>query len=306
MPRPLCIYHKNCLDGNGSAAVVARKVPDCEFLAMQYSMTPPQVLDRVLYMVDFGLPIAHMRALKAQSSEFIWIDHHASQLPICKTLGWGVMDTTECGTSLTWKTLFPGQEPPPVIAYIKDKDLWQWKLPDSRAVSEGLTATFPGERFAGILEADIAAMATLGRPLLAAKMERVLKAAKTGLSVEAPYGMVGARALAVNTNQDQNELGDHICTPVAAGGMGYDLAVLYYRKGTARWVHSLRSAEGGRVDCGTIAERRGGGGHPNSACYLDPVCFTASPDCPGAGVTAAGAPAAIGASPPGPRAAGPQ
>ena len=54
-------------------------------------------------------------------------------------------------------------------------------------------------------------------------------------------------ALAVNCNQDQNDVGDHICLPVEAGGLGFDLAILYYRKGGGRWVHSLRSAEGGRV-----------------------------------------------------------
>ena len=122
MPRPLCIYHKNCLDGNGAAAVVKRKEPDCEFLSMQYTMRPPTVLDRLVYIVDFGLPLAEMRAIKAQAREVIWLDHHASQAAVHRALGWGVLDTSECGTSLTWKTLFPHEEPPPVIPYIKDKD----------------------------------------------------------------------------------------------------------------------------------------------------------------------------------------
>jgi len=280
MPRPLCIFHKNCLDGNGAAAIVKRKEPECEFLSLQYSNSPPTVLDRKVYIVDFGLPIAHMRAIKAQASEVVWIDHHASQIPVHKTLGWGVLDPSECGSSLTWKVLFPDQAPPPVIAYIKDKDLWQWKLPDSRAIAAGLGATFPGDRFDGILDADLAEMARIGRPLLAALGERVAKIVTTGVAVAAPYGLSGRRALAVNCNQDQNDVGDHICLPVEAGGLGYDLAILYYRKGGGRWVHSLRSAEGGPVDCATIADRRGGGGHRSSACYLDPVPFMQSADCP--------------------------
>src|SRR5688572_9886561 len=183
MPRPLCLYHKNCLDGNGAAAVVLRKEPDCEFLSMQYGMTPPAVLDRRVYVVDFGLPVEHMRALKAQASEVIWIDHHASQAVVHRQLGWGTLDLSECGSSLTWKVLFPGHEPPPVIAYIKDKDLWQWKLPDSRAIAAGLAATFPGDRFQGILEVDLGKMAELGRPLLAAIAERVQKAVQQGIAV---------------------------------------------------------------------------------------------------------------------------
>jgi hypothetical protein len=280
MPRPFCIYHKNCLDGNGAAAVVQRKEPDCEFLSMQYGVTPPTVLDRVVYIVDFGLPIEHMRAIRAQATSVLWLDHHASQIPVHKHLGWGTLDVTECGTSLTWKTLFPQQKPPEVIDYIKDKDLWRWQLPNSRAIAAGLSATFPGDKFAGILEVDLADMERLGRPLLAATAERVAKAITSGIAIEAPYGLTEKRALFVPCNQDQNEIGDHICTPVDAGGLGYDLAILVYRKGNGRWVHSLRSPDASSVNCGTLADARGGGGHRNSACYLNHTHFITSQDCP--------------------------
>jgi hypothetical protein len=280
MPRPLCIYHKNCLDGNGAAAVVQRRQPDCEFLSMQYGVAPPTVLGRLVYIVDFGLSLEHMRAIRAQASEVVWIDHHASQLPVHRALGWGTLDTEESGASLTWKVLFPGQPPPPVIPYIKDKDLWQWKLPNSRAIAAGLQATFPGDRFQGLLEADLEEMERRGRPLVAATNERVRAAVKLGVAVDAPYGLSGIRALVVPCNQDQNDVGDHICLPVSAGGLGYDLAILWYRKGNGRWVHSLRSSENGRVDCASIGERRGGGGHPSSACYLHQIPFMASEDCP--------------------------
>ncbi len=281
MPRPLCLYHKNCLDGNGAAAVVARKEPDCEFFSMQYGMTlPVAVRDRRVYMVDFGLPIEQMRALRAQASEIIWIDHHVSLAPVHKVLGWGTLDVSECGSSLTWKVLFPEREPPPVIAFIKDKDLWQWKLPDSRAIAAGLSATFPGDKFQGLLEVDLEQMAALGRPLLAATAERVAKAVKQGIAVESPYGLAGVRALVVPCTQDQNDVGDHICLPITAGGLGYDLAILCYRKGNGRWVHSLRSGDTSRVDCAVIGEARGGGGHRQSACYLNQTPFLASADCP--------------------------
>src|SRR4051812_22316489 len=266
MPRPLCLFHKNCLDGCGSAAVVKRKEPDCEFLPMQYGMKPPQVLDRKVYIVDFGLPVADMRAIRAQASEVIWIDHHASQLPVRNALGWGTLDTEECGTSLTWRCLFPDQAPPPVIPYIRDKDLWRWELPDSRAIAAGLLLTFKGDRFDGLLEVDLAEMARIGKPALEALAARVAESVKTGVVIDSPYGLAGKRALAVNCNQDQNDVGDHICLPVSAGGLGYDLAILYYRKGTGNWVHSLRS--GTTVDCAAIASARGGGGHFSSACYL--------------------------------------
>ncbi len=266
MARPLCIYHKNCLDGSGAAAVVARKVPDCEFLPMQYSNPPPTVEGRVVYCVDFGFPLDGMRTLKAQAKELIWIDHHQSAEPVWRQLGWGVFDLTECGTSLAWKTLFPGEPVPPVVAYIRDKDLWRWELPDSRAICAGLSEAFAKSRIDGLLDVDLVAMAERGRPIIAAQKARVAVSAATGVPLVDAFGRKGLRALAVNTFNDLNELGEHICTPVADGGLGYDLAVMFYRKQPGRWVHSLRSA--GQTDCATIAETYGGGGHPSSSCFL--------------------------------------
>jgi len=267
--RPLCIYHKNCLDGRGAAAVVARKVPDCEFLPMQYGMARPTVLDREVYIVDFGLPVEEMRAIRAEASVVHWIDHHVSQREVHRQLGWGVLDTSECGTSLTWKVLFGETPPPPVVAYIKDKDLWQWQLPDSRAIAAGLELAFPGDSFAGILEVDLADMARRGRPALADLAKRIEVAIRRGIAIHEPYGLTGVRGFALNCNRDLNDVGEHICLPTAAGGLGLDLAILFYfKKPITAWVHSLRSAGVGGVDCAAIAAARGGGGHPSSACYV--------------------------------------
>ena len=294
MPRPLCIYHKNCLDGSGAAAVVQRKVKDCEFLPVQYSQPPPQVEGRQVYLVDFGFPLEAMRALKAQASELVWIDHHASAEAVWRTLRWGVFDLDECGTSLTWKTLFPDTPPPPVVQYIRDKDLWRWELPDSRAICAGLSDAFANSRYDGLLDVDLAAMAARGRPLIEAQRQRVVEAARSGVVISDAYGVKGLRALAVNSHKDQNELGEYICRAQDEGGLGFDLAVLFYRKGNApAWVHSLRSnAQGVAVDCAGIAAARGGGGHPTSSCYLSPQPIVpptvptppvAAPAVPGAG-----------------------
>ena len=270
VPRPLCIYHKNCLDGKAAAAVVLRKAPDAELLPMQYREPTPTVEGREVYMVDFGLPIEAMRALKAQATVLTWIDHHASSLPVHARLGWGHLDVTTCGAVLAWRVLFPDQAMPAILPFIEDKDLWRWALPDSRAVAAGLARAFAGLKVEGLLEADPAAMAELGRGDIAKQAERVREAVLTGVMVADAYGQRGLRMLAVQVNCDQNEVAELACQPVAAGGRGADLAVIYYRKGTGDWVHSLRSAV---VDCAAIAERFGGGGHPQSACYLsrDPV-----------------------------------
>jgi oligoribonuclease NrnB/cAMP/cGMP phosphodiesterase (DHH superfamily) len=237
---------------------------------MQYSQPPPVVEGREVYLVDFAFPLEAMRALKAQASRLTWCDHHQSAEPVWRTLGWGVFDVQECGTSLTWRTLFPAQPEPPVVAYIRDKDLWRWQLPHSRDIAAGLSDQFSNSRYQGLLEVDLTAMAARGRPLVEARRQRLMEAAKVGRPVVDALGVVGLRALAVNTPKDQNELGEYICQSQEEGGLGYDLAIIFYRKQDGSWVHSLRSRDGS-VDCATIAGRFGGGGHPASACFLSPL-----------------------------------
>jgi uncharacterized protein len=278
--RPICLYHKNCLDGRGAAAVVQRKEKDCEFVPLQYGMKRPAVLGRKLYIVDFCLSLPEMRAVRAEADEVVWIDHHASQAPIRQALGWGMLDTSECGASLAWKTLFPTEEMPAIIAYIKDKDLWRWELPDSRAIAAGLEQSFKLDRFEGLLDVDLAEMARKGKPMLEALAKRVADAVKNGAAVDAPYGLAGRRALAVNCNQDLNDVGEHICLPRSAGGLGYDLAILYYQKREGGWVHSLRSGGVDCVDCAWIASALGGGGHPQSSCYIAQTVFPHLPVAP--------------------------
>jgi hypothetical protein len=266
---PLCLYHKNCLDGSAAAAVVARREPGCEFLAVQYGTPLPRIAARTVYVVDFGFPIEDMRALRAQASTVHWIDHHISQTAMQRTLGWGVLDPAECGSTLVWRELFPREPLPLVLEYVRDKDLWRWLLPDSRAICAGLAATYVGERFREVLTADLAAMAAKGRPLVAKLQERVAAATANGIRIENPFGRPG-RALVVFSQRDTNELGDHICLPPERGGLGYDLALILWRKPDGAWVHSMRSGDIG-LDCGTIAAERGGGGHRQSACFTSPV-----------------------------------
>lgn len=233
---------------------------------MQYGMAKPVVSGRTVYMVDFGLGVEAMRAIRAEAEAFTWIDHHASQQSVRDVLGWGVLDTGECGTSLTWRTLFGDEEPPPVVHYIRDKDLWLWKLPDSRAIAAGLEVSFPEHDFLGILDADLVHMAEVGRPIVEAQRAQVVAAVATGVRLTDAFGEKGLTALAVRTRRLQNEVGEHICLPTDAGGLGYDLAVLYYSKSASSWVHSLRS--NGGTDCARLAAKMGGGGHPNAASFL--------------------------------------
>lgn len=117
---PICFYHKADLDGVSSAAIVKHFVPECELVGLDYGDEFPwgSVIQlsvkpmnsswtdypkRTVYMVDFSLPIEDMKKL-AEVSNLIWIDHHASQEELWKSLGClGMFRTNHAACELVWE-----------------------------------------------------------------------------------------------------------------------------------------------------------------------------------------------------------
>lgn len=276
---PLCIFHKNCLDGRASAAVVKKKEGKVEFRPLAYNtdFKLPSVVGRKVYVVDFALPADDMRRIAREASELIWLDHHETSVPLHAELGFGTVNQEECGATLTWHYCFPDQALPDVLAYVRDKDLWQWQLPDSKAIVAGLEDRFSDTDFAQMLSVDLKKMHKRGEPLVNAIRKKVKRAGSRGVPVTDPYGLRDIRALVVNDLGNVSDLGDHICLPTERGGLGYDLAICFTLRRDGMWIHSLRS--GSKVDCAAVALNRGGGGHPNAASYIAKVPFPVSDDC---------------------------
>jgi oligoribonuclease NrnB/cAMP/cGMP phosphodiesterase (DHH superfamily) len=273
----LCIYHQNCLDGRCAAAVVRRREPGAELRAVRPgAMVTEAVFAKRVYIVDVALDEAAMRRIAAEASEVIWLDHHESSVPLRQALGWGEIDQAECGATLAWRHCFAPEPMPPVLAYVRDKDLWRWELPDSRAICAGLDATVTDTNLDRIFDLDLEAMAAAGEPILAVISNEVGRVVARGVEVSEPYGLRGVRALAVNNLQYINEVGERITSPVEDGGLGLDLSICFALRRDGRWIHSLRSST---VDCERIASNRGGGGHKQAASYVGDRPFPLSDDC---------------------------
>lgn len=275
---PVTIFHRNCLDGRAAAAVVRRyESGKGIYQPLQYgNLLRHPVLGRRVYILDLALQEEEMRRIHAEAAEVLWIDHHACNQELRERLGWGIIDCSECGATLTWRTLYPGQEMPQVLAYVKDRDLWTWQLPDARAITAGLFATYGDRNFHGLLDADLERMRRRGIPLLKALDERVAKTLGHGVRVREPYGLRDTQALVINAGFDHSEIGAKATEDSDKGGKGVDLAIMFFLRNDGRWVHVLRST---RIDCARIASNRGGGGHPNAASYVADNPFPMSDDC---------------------------
>lgn len=263
MTKTICIYHAECTDGAAAAAVVREKFSDALCVPAKHGEAIAiDVTGARLFVVDFSFPVAQFRGLKAKATELYWYDHHKTALDFQKELGFGVLDMTESGASLTWKQLFPEKPLPAVLAYIKDKDIWEWKLPHSREINTSLY-TFDGitdpvhpiwKQLLAKSAAELAPLREEGRRLIHYERNKMEKGCKRGLKVH----FHGHRALALNWTDETSTIGEYIYKD-----LGYELAILFSHSGTD-WKFSLRS---NRVDVAELAQKYGGGGHAGAAGF---------------------------------------
>lgn len=270
------VYHKNCPDGLASAAIVnyylGETVEKVFFPANYGDVFDPDNLDKdtTLWILDFSFPMPIMWEMNDKAKKIIWIDHHPTAIMsvILEEKLNNVerhLDTKKAACRLTWESLFPDKEVPYIIDIAEDRDMWWFKLPQTRAVTEAmyydikeptdikwLELLSDGGR-AGLY---IQEYSVQGQGLLKAKKHRVEKAVKRGY-----YGSIlGKRAFYVNSAEDISEIGEEIYMshpdPI--------VAVIYHYEGYNGIKFSLRS---NTIDVSKIAQELGGGGHVYSAGF---------------------------------------
>lgn len=260
----LCFFHANCVDGAASAAVIRKKYPEAKLYPMNYGEPiRAAIKNRKLFIVDFSFEENVLKALKAKAKEIYWYDHHKTAVPTQKSLGWGVMDLDECGATLTWKQEFPDKPLPKILEYVRDKDLYTWKLPDSREISMHL------RHLSGITNPSSPTWERLLKPMKSAEWKQMIhegklalefqkKTLQQGLKNAFAINFHGHKTLVVNWNLEASDMGEYIYTE-----KGYEIALMFYYTGK-EWNFSLRSD---RVDVSEIAKQYGGGGHPGASGF---------------------------------------
>jgi oligoribonuclease NrnB/cAMP/cGMP phosphodiesterase (DHH superfamily) len=260
----ICFYHANCTDGAASAAVIKLKYPKAKLYPLNHGdLIKIGVNDKKVFVVDFSFDASILARMKQKAHSVFWYDHHITSIPIEKDLGWGVINLKESGASLTWKMEFPHRPMPKVIAYVKDKDLYTWKLPYSRAISMEM------KNLDGILKPDSKTWKKLlkmnsrqewnklkdrGESALKYQRVNILNGIRNGFEVK----FHGHNAYAVNYSQEASDVGEYIYKE-----LGYAIAIVFYYTGSV-WNFSLRS---NRIDVSKLALKHGGGGHPGAAGF---------------------------------------
>ena len=134
------VYHYPCADGAGSAFAAWKffqnNFPDRqpEFFPMTIGAAPPKGLNgKNVLICDYSYRKNVIDDLIKRVKGLLIIDHHKTAEKDLEDLGddYKIFDMTQSGAMLTWKYFFPTTEPPLLVKYIQDRDLWKKQLEGS-------------------------------------------------------------------------------------------------------------------------------------------------------------------------------
>lgn len=259
-------YHANCADGFAAATAAWLVLGDrAVYTPVRHGAPLPEITSTAhLAIVDFAYPREQLLELSQRVASLVVLDHHRSAAVDLEGLDFARFDMGKSGARMAWEYWHPASPFPEAFAYVEDRDLWRWKLPESREVALALTQIpFDFARWA-TLEVD--ALKLAGRSLLGFQLSLIERAVKKAHWLE----VAGYQIPASNSCLFQSEIGDELCQrfPEAA------FSAVYYNKGDSlAW--SLRSI--GEFDVSAIAAAFGGGGHRNAAGFASPLDAAPSP-----------------------------
>lgn len=255
------IYHGGCPDGFGAAWAAWKVLTDrAKYIPMVYDQPFPEMPRhaKVLF-VDFCPPKSQMLDFASKVQEVRVLDHHQSSADGMKDVPWATFDMTHSGAYLAWEH-FHEAAVPDFVRYLEDRDLWRFKLPYSREVAAAL-GSYPMsfEIWQVLSEMGMEKLKLDGGVILRYQSRRVDEmAARVSWK-----DFDGHKVPVVNASVLFSEVGDKLCqiypdVPFAAYWFGRS-------DGKIQW--GLRSP--GRFDVSVIAKKRGGGGHPGAAGFVE-------------------------------------
>jgi len=266
------IYHAGCPDGFG-AAWAARRAwgADGRYIPRSHDddFDPDPFEDSQVVIADISLRNEQLRALGEVASNVTVLDHHltardhyASDPSVENTLsaqGHRVLfDLDHSGAILAWNYFHPGEQPPDLLRYVEDQDLWNWALPQSQEVNAAIGSYSRSfECWDELAERPIASLADEGRPIVRANEKEV----ERSLKLAHPIAIGTERIESVNGGQPRAAIG-HALAKRAAYGKPWGIVYRLFGTRVDCTIYSL-----GDLDASEIATRFGGGGHRNAAGF---------------------------------------
>lgn len=285
------LFHGHCPDGIASAFAAWQVYGEtATYIPVSYGRPCPEIPpEHHVLIADFSYDAATLTRLLAarlgrrgpEEHVVTVLDHHASAQRNLTSLMRQALpglcirfDLEESGASLTWKHLNRPMtaaaeaveaELPTFFKLVRDRDLWRFALPNSRAISMAYR-TVMMQPFSVIAEfaqdLDDAGgyhrIVTEGEAML--RYGEVLVAEQAGKVFWVQIG--GYRVPCANATTLFSEVGEYLCQAYPAAPFAAYVALR--SDGQVQW--GLRGR--GTIDLSQVATQLGGGGHHDAAGFL--------------------------------------
>ena len=228
------------------------------------SPLPEGLEDKEIWIADFSYSRDILLDLKEKNRSLTVIDHHLTAEEALKDLSFCHFDMSHCGSVLSWHYCNgPDQEPPLLLKYIEDRDLWKWKMPFAKEIA----AVINGSDYSLQLWNDLSDRLednqkfseTLAEGSIIIRQDQ--RKIKEIFAKRHTLSILGGEAPAVNSPIYQSELAHMVAEDA---GAKYGLA--YYFDGTG-YVFSIRTGKERDFDVSKIAVQFGGGGHKTASGF---------------------------------------
>lgn len=263
MKKIIVLYHSDCLDGfTGAWAAWKHLGKRADYIPIKHQLPPPKGLrNKTIYLIDIVYLPEVMTAL-GKHNHIVVIDHHKTAKASVAVAHESLYDLTHSGAALAWHYFHGHKKLPKLIRAVEENDLWKFRSKDTKALIASLELyDFSFSTWNKLMRefetpASYRMHAGLGNTIL--QYKRVLIDYITRHAEKGTF--VGKSAWIVNTPLFESEVGH---TLVERKG-GPKIALIWRETDGVIRV-SLRSASG--VDVSKLAERFGGGGHPQAAGF---------------------------------------
>lgn len=261
----LVVYHGKCTDGHTAAWAAWQKFGDkAEYIPATYS--PNDVFDvdgRDVYILDYcPRSLAEIEDYRARAKSLLIIDHHQTSEELCKGLDCALFDMNRSGAGMAWDYFNHDLQRPYLVDYVEDRDIWRWRLADSKLISAALSSYPLGsfEEWDGLcarVQHNFNEIVAEGRALLRAETVAI-NGVKDHVVLSEFVGYQNVPV--VNTSGiNISEILNQLAPP------DY-FAVAWYQRSNGTFKYSVRSK--GTFDCAKLAEKFGGGGHKHASAFV--------------------------------------
>lgn len=272
-----------------------------EFIPAKYGDAPPDVTGRIVYILDFSYPREVIADMLTKALRLLVLDHHESALKNLVGLdaadptyfgrthergalteyvpgmnfwmsdgGHIILDMTRSGAGMAWDYFSytmkqpqenEGEPRPELINYIEDRDLWKFKLPNSKEVNATVFSyDYDFEEWDKLAAQDIQNLAMQGVGILRKQMKDTHELLR---SCTREFIIAGYRVPCANMPYTMSSEGCHMLLDQYPDA---PFAAAYTDEDGGR-KFSLRS-ENSRVNVSEVAMMFKGGGHRNASGFM--------------------------------------